>query len=201
MEYEVGQKVRCINSQSSLIENGKIYTIKKIWGYPHVYAQLREINKHHSFDVDRFEPIQPAGPKYKKGDTVKIIGNTSGHCYEDGDVVTLTDTCGDTGWHTGRSQGVVNEKDLELVESNNKIEREDVMTRAKRADENDEKVKELQEEIAQKKEHIERLEAETVRLREYPTDRAENVAQVMLAKGVEKDQAEAILDLLDKGIK
>jgi hypothetical protein len=124
--YEVGQEVECIDPQGSKqIKRGKTYTVAEVFKlHPREnkeYVRLKEIQESygsHSYCTTQFKPI---GPKFKKGETVRVIGDSSGqhkHGIEIGTEVKILD-----GWY-GRNikysvkpdRGwLVWEQDLELV--------------------------------------------------------------------------------------
>jgi len=205
--YEVGQKVRCIDVPDGYaIKNGEVYTVGEIRdGELSVY--IKEVEQ--PYKPHRFEP---AGPKFQKGETVRVVGDSNYHNHKGGHIGILTALIGeslkdDKGqeyslWRVDDKTMGVRDYDLELVEDTDKIEikKEDVMgdaremTRDEKADAKDEKVQELEEQIVI-------LKADSKNLRKYKTDRDETIAQIMSKHDCKKDKAEDILALHEKGIK
>lgn len=69
MEYKAGVKVTCIQADADqYIKEGEIYTVKgfKESCLGNIYVVLEEIERNHSYDIDRFELVVDTPKNYRE---------------------------------------------------------------------------------------------------------------------------------------
>ena len=76
-EYQIGDRVKCVRADfGQYVDEGEIYTIKEFRQgcFGGMYVVLEEIEREHSYDIDRFElVVETPQPKFKAGDKVKTL--------------------------------------------------------------------------------------------------------------------------------
>jgi len=210
---KVGDKIRCVEAVHDH-KIGKIHTIKSIsCGEPLMdYGGGWSAISQNGININAFELVNPE-PEFKVGDEVEVLessyetivkGNICEVCLvlANGRIRVKKINCAHS------SALSFEPHKLKLCNQDNKVqthkteesEMASTISREERAVEKDKLIAGYEENIARVKADIKVAKAEAKRLRDFETDRDEEVSLYMEATKKSKKEAEAFFVLRDKGI-